>query len=62
MLLSELIIHPKFQDTFAKAPFYSLKANSITNKHHVLVVIAHGAAVNNHNAWANLVDLVKKYL
>lgn len=60
MLPSELIIHSKFLDTFAQAPFHSLKADSIKNKHRVLVVIACGGAVNNHDAWGDLVDLVKE--
>ena len=60
MSLLELIIHPKFLDTFAEGPFHSLKADHIKNKHHVLVVIECGGTVNNHDAWADLVDLVKE--
>ena len=60
MLLLELIIHPKFLDTFAEGPFHSLKADHVKNKCHVSVVVACGRAVNKHDAWADLVNLVKE--
>lgn len=37
-----------------------LKADHLKNKNRILAVIACGGSVNNRDAWADLVELVKE--
>ena len=50
----------QFLDTFAEGPFHMLKADHLKNKNRILAVIACGGSVNNRDAWADLVELVKE--